>query len=256
MQLVLDIDLDFFLDRIFHCADEPPGRLSPREFRVEPEADALGYLRERCLVTEAEPTPGRACRHHREVFDHWERMIRSGELTVPFEVVHVDAHADMGLGNLSALFIAEELLARPPQRRRAPRGREPWALNNCNFLAYALALRWIGRLTYVTHPRCRDDVQWLHMKDCSSGSGFVQMKQLEPGAAARLKDFNEVRQLPFRAEPEIPMRLVPRGEFHCARRPDFLFVTQSPTYTPPTIDALFKATKAFIGASSGWRGGG
>ncbi len=245
MQRILDIDLDFFLDRIFHCQDEPKRRLSSKEYRVEPIDEALAYLREHCGLAEAQPIPGEVCKHHKEVFFHWERMIRDGVLKTPFEVIHVDAHADMGLGNLSSLYIAEEFLAQPVKRRRVPRSKEPWALNNCNFILYALAMRWIGRLTYVTHPRCQDDVQWMHMKDFSSKSGFVQLKQFEPGLAERVKDPLDVKKFPFEAEPEVPMAVVPREEFRIDGRPDFVFISQSPTYTPREVDELFARAKKF-----------
>lgn len=246
MQRVLDIDLDFFLDRILYADDEPRGRPDPNSFKPDPIEIALDFLRTRCLLSTETPTPGQVCRHHREVWFHWRRMLQRGELKAPFEVIHVDAHADMGLGNNSCLYIAEELLADPPGRRRVPTGRQSWELGDCNFIAYALATRWIGRLTYVTHPQWQDDIQWLHMKDFDTRSGFVQMKRFEPGFAERLEDFMDVKKLPFEAEPDIPMNVVARSEFQLDSPPDFLFISQSPNYTPPSADRLFEAMKRFV----------
>ncbi len=246
MQRILDIDLDFFLDRIFYCQDEPKRRLDSKEYQVEPFEQALSYLRDHCGLSEDNLIPGRTCKHHKEVFFHWERMIRAGTLKPPFEVIHVDAHADMGLGNLASLYVAEELLAQPLNRRRVPRGNEPWALNNCNFILYALAMRWIGKLTYVTHPACQDDVQWMHMKDFSTKSGFVQLKCFEPGLSDRVKDPMDVKKFPFEAEPEIPMEVVPRSQFQIGVSADILFISQSPTYTPLEADALFVRMEIFL----------
>ena len=249
MQRVLDIDLDFFLDRIFNCDDEPHGRLDSRTFKVDTVETALNYLREHCLVSTDAPRPGRVCERHAEVYFHWNRMIRSGELKIPFEVIHVDAHADMGLGNTSCLYIAEDLLAEPPSRRRAPTGRDSWCVGDNNFIAYALACRWIGRLTYVTHPDCKGDLQWMHMKDFDTRSGYVQMKRFKPGFTERLEHFLDLKKLPFEAEPDIPIQTVSRMEHRSESPPDFVFIARSPNYTPKTADALFEQLKRLVSAA-------
>lgn len=246
MQLVLDIDLDFFLDRILYAKEEPGSRPDAEEYLVDDVSEAMAFLRERCGLSESKPVPGFVCTRHKDVWFHWRRMLRSGVLEEPFEVVHVDAHADMGLGNNSCLYIAEELLAEPVGRRRPPIKGGEWAVGDCNFIAYALACRWIGKLTYVTHPKWEDDVQWMHMKDFSTTSGFVQMKRFEPGFTERLDHFLDVKNLPFEAEPEIPMNVVSRAGFSIERQPDFVFISQSPNYTPATADALFEAMKQFV----------
>ncbi len=246
VQRILDIDLDFFLDRIFYGHDEPQGRLSSRDYIPDTKETILRYLIERCGLQESEPLPGALCEHHVEVFDHWEAMLQEGVLSAPFEVVHLDAHADMGLGNLSCLYIAEEMLAQPLEEREVPGGNDPWSLNNCNFLIYALALRWIGKLTYVHHPEWKDDIQWMHMKDFSTTSGIIQLKQFEPGFTDGLEDFMKIKDLPFRAEPEIPMEVVERKDYRANAKPDFVFITQSPNYTPPTMDPIFEKMGCLI----------
>ena len=246
MQRVLDIDLDFFLNRIFNSDAEPRGRLDARDYQVDPTPTALTYLHDHCGVPRNATRPGLACERHVDVWFHWRRLIRAGILRTPFEVIHVDAHADMGLGNNSCLYIAEELLAEPPGRRRPPIGRDTWCVRDNNFIAYALACRWIGKLTYVTHPDCQDDVQWLHMKNFDTRSGFVQMKRFEPGFAERLDHFLDVKKLPFEPEPEIPLQVVPRHEYRAADAPDFIFLARSPNYTPATADPLFDALKGLI----------
>jgi hypothetical protein len=246
VQRVLDIDLDFFLNRIFNSDAEPRGRLDARDYRVDPTAVALAYLHENCGVPTGVATPGLACERHVDVWFQWRRMIHAGVLKTPFEVIHVDAHADMGLGNNSCLYIAEELLVEPVERRRPPIGKDTWCVRDNNFIAYALACRWIGRLTYVTHPDCQDDVQWMHMKDFDTRSGFVQMKRYPPGFADRLEHFLDIKKLPFEAEPDIPMTVVERAEYRTDSAPDFVFLARSPNYTPPTADGLFEELKKLI----------
>ncbi len=246
MQLVLDIDLDFFLDRIFYAPDEPQGRLSGEEYQVDDEQKVVSYLEKQCGLSESSPVPGAMCEHHVEVYDWWEAMVDEGILEPPFEVVHVDAHADLGLGNLSCLYIAEEMLSQPVEERDVPGGTDPWSLNNCNFMIYAAAMRWLGKMTYVRHPKCVDDLQWMHMKDFSNDSGALQLKQFDPGFTEGLEDFNEVKKLPFRAEPEIPLAVQERYAFELKQRPDFLFITKSPNYTPVEMDPIFEKVRPLV----------
>jgi hypothetical protein len=246
VQRVLDIDLDFFLDQILYCQNEPRGRAKEQDFKVDPIDVALNFLRDQCGLSAAEPLPGFVCHKHKEVFVHWRRMLHEGSLRAPFEVIHVDAHSDMGLGNNSCLYIAEDLLAQPVDKRRVPTTQESWALGDCNFIAYALACRWIGKLTYVHHPDFIDDIQWLHMKDFSTKSGAVQMKRFKPGFTDGLENFLDVKDLPFEAEPDIPLQVTPRPDFQIEGKPDFVFIAQSPNYTPPSADLLFGRMKEFV----------
>lgn len=246
MQRILDIDLDFFLDRILYCKDEPKGRPSSLCYTVDSTRKALHFARTQCLLAEKLPLPGAACIHHKEVFFQWQSLIRQNIIKTPFELIHVDAHADMGFGNTSCAYIAEELLAKPIQKRKAPLSGGSWAVNNCNFIAYALALGWIGKLTYVTHPEYIDDVQWVHMKDFSSHSGFVEMKRFPKNTMFRLKNSQQIKKIPFTPDPLIPMTITERSSFQLDQAADFLFVSQSPNYSPVTADSLYKKLCKFI----------
>ncbi len=239
MQTVLDIDLDFFLDRILYNSDEPKGRPDNRHYKVDTIESAFAFLHEQCGLPPKATFPGHCCIHHKEVFFKWKMMICDGILKVPFKVIHIDAHADMGFGNASCTYIAEHFLAKPPEQRKLPLSGGPWAVNNCNFLAYALASRWISHLTYVTHPQYEDDIQWVHMKDFSSTSGFVQMKLFKIGFTHRLSNPLDVKKLPFKAEPDIPLDVISRSQFRTNTLPDFVFISQSPNYSPPAADKLY-----------------
>lgn len=124
MQRVLDLDLDFFVQRVvFYPQGE--ARANPREHSVALGVDtlleivsdaeiesvngyvddldgvelAIRYLRQRlCLEG---PIAGAAVRHHDEVFSLWRRLITEGTLVPPFHVTHVDAHGDSGKGTRS-----------------------------------------------------------------------------------------------------------------------------------------------------------
>ena len=62
-----------------------------------------------------------------------------GLLTPPFHVTHVDAHADLGLGDAGYVYLLTELLLEDPRDRWWPRTGTT-GLNDANHLAFAIAL--------------------------------------------------------------------------------------------------------------------
>ena len=60
---------------------------------------------------------GRIVSGHNEALHFWQELINSGKLDIPFEVIHVDSHADLGLGYDSWDFIMKNLLSYPVQDR-------------------------------------------------------------------------------------------------------------------------------------------
>ncbi len=86
-------------------------------------------------------------------------------MTTPFDVVHVDAHADLGLGfgDLGWFHLAADLLHRTREERAV---ENPPGLTEGNYLLYAVACGWIESLTYVAHPRRgRLDLAPVHFAD-------------------------------------------------------------------------------------------
>ena len=47
---------------------------------------------------------------HNEALFFWQELITKEILETPFEVVHIDSHADLGLGYLSWTYILDDLL--------------------------------------------------------------------------------------------------------------------------------------------------
>lgn len=97
---VLDLDLDFFLRDKAHFMNGSEGRLDPDEYPAWPLDLAMTFLTERCGLDEARP--GSWSSSTTSSFYVWGSAIEAGQLVAPFEVVHVDAHADLGLGDASS----------------------------------------------------------------------------------------------------------------------------------------------------------
>jgi hypothetical protein len=94
---ILDLDLDFFVHGAEHFRSSRDTRLDAEDYPPWSMAEALRFLEESCGLKSK--LPGIVVEHHAELFARWREGIEAGWLTQPFEVVHVDGHADLGLGD-------------------------------------------------------------------------------------------------------------------------------------------------------------
>ena len=62
-------------------------------------------LEDHCGLDRARPVPGRLVTDHFEAFLFWQELVRCGALDIPFDVVHVDAHADLGSGDAGYVYL-------------------------------------------------------------------------------------------------------------------------------------------------------
>jgi len=231
MQRVLDLDLDFFVGEVVYWPDQSV-RPDPEWHPVWKDDVALSFLRERCRRL-----PGFVTENHGDLFFEWRSAIERNILSPPFHVTHVDAHADLGLGDAGYLFLLNELILRPPDQRTDP-PRDPLGLTDGNHLAYAVACRWIDELEYVFCPGGGSDELHLVMQGHDREASFVQLSPMTADELRRLYqdrtpvDLNE-------PEPAVPYRSI-RAEDYMATEPfDFVCLTRSPPYTPTTADPLF-----------------
>ena len=171
---VLDIDLDFFLDGVAYHRS-PGGERLGEDYRPWDEGAVRTFLEQRCGLRRSQPVPGRLVTHHHEAFLYWRELVEEGRLAVPFEVVHVDSHADLGTGDAGYVYLMTDILQRPVAERTRPEiGRSH--LNDGNYLAFAAACRWIRRIVYVANPASRDDLMYLHFKNFDQYCGVLQLK--------------------------------------------------------------------------------
>lgn len=133
------------------------------------------------------------------------------------------------------------------------------ALSFGNWLAYALACRWIDALTIVRHPKAGDDLHPGYFKE------YVQpewqspparrtlnlrlqpltSEELDSGAWRRTGPWGRVLERPIEA-PLIPTLIVAREALQLERAPDFLLLCRSPGYSPRSADRIFEALKAYL----------
>lgn len=203
MDYVLDLDLDFFVRPIAYWPE--PGRRSDAEYRHATSDEVRVFLEQKCHLNRGSKIPGQEVIEHEDAFWTWQRWLDEKRLSEPFCVIHVDAHADLGLGDGCWEYLLTELLAFPVEQRRSPRVGHG-GLNSGNFLAFAIANRWISDLRYVFPNRApsaaaKDNINLVVMM------GGKAVDEL-PVIKAR----NEALARRSAAEAQLPCRITERGD--------------------------------------------
>lgn len=235
---MLDIDLDFFVDDPVHWRSSRDERVSDDDHPTWTVDDALNFLEDRCGLVHS--LPGWVVEHHAEAFPLWRRAVRSGRLPIPFHLTHVDAHADLGLGDAGYVQLITDLLHRPVDQRDEPHGGE-YGIDDGNWLAFAVGCRWISDMTYVYCPGGGDDLLKYHLAD--DGSDALQLK----AATKEQMDRSLYGMKPLEAvayDPTVPLVRTPGADFTAGGDAyDFITLCRSPGFTPPAADAVFDAIR-------------
>lgn len=116
------------------------------------------------------------------------------------------------------------------------------ALADSNWLAFAVACRWMSSLTYVPNGAGRPrDLMWLVMEGFDSDASNIQLAAMTEG---NLND--ALYHRPFtvkRLEPKVRFGYVPWAQFEATEAFDVICLARSPEYTPPESDTLLDAIR-------------
>lgn len=237
---VLDIDLDYFLNDIALHRTDSGNRLSS-EYVPWGESEVRSFLELKCGLSLHRKLKGKIIRHHDESFNIWRDMHLNDEINNGLEVTHIDAHADLGLGDSGWVEIMTDLLHKDVDDRVYPK-----KISCGNYLAYAIACRWIKKLTYVTHPEWSDycDIPWLLMKGFEDSSGAIQLKKYEKGTVPDVMNIKKIQ--PLSLEPEVPFNIVSNTDYKTSEQYEYLIIAQSPGYTPKSSDSLLELFKEYM----------
>jgi hypothetical protein len=248
MDIVLDLDLDFFVSPTERDAMPDGPRLPEELYRVQTNNQVRLFLEKQCGLGSKQKLLGRRLTNHSEAFWTWKHWIESGMLRTPFDVVHVDAHADLGgVGDPKTIkFVVAEMLALEPNKRSNP-PRGFGGIHDGNYLVVAVANRWINRLIYVyppdselgtgENPEDPGDLLCWWFKDFDCATPILQLPHY------RVDDLFECF---LRTPPLTPLRLEPSVRFDWVRAANFktesdfshMVVAQSPAFTPESADRL------------------
>lgn len=240
------MDLDFFVHGVVHWPDLDAGRASPAEHVPWELDDVFGFLTTRCGLSSK--LPGRAVETHDEVFGLWRDSVQAGQLETPFHVTHVDAHGDLGFGDASYVYLLTELLFEEPENRSFPKTGGT-GLGESNYLAFAIACRWVSDLAYVFNEGGGSDVFPYYREGFDRDATGVQLVALTPAEWEFLKQiYPEQRQAELqrfresvadRLEPLVPVKELPWKKFRAEAPFDAVFLARSPAYTPLAADLIY-----------------
>lgn len=229
---VLDLDMDFFLTDACPLAakGERPDEGSARPYADE---EVIRFLEEQCGLSRSRPVPGAIFDTHDKALDFWQARMKEGRLSAPFEAVHVDTHSDLAFGPPGPDFVLKAVLTRKPDARpNLERYRQGVKLDEANYLLFALAFRWISRLTYVRNPRSRQD---------------VPARLLDAQGNIRLtSDIARLMEAANGPEPAVPFIRVDDYRSFSDSGFDFVTLAQSPRYAPASADRIMELVRPYI----------
>jgi hypothetical protein len=204
----LDIDLDFFLNRNAYYSGDNALRLGD-DYKPWCHARVRRFLEARCGLTLGRPVPGRVIESHDLVVGFWRDLIVSGNLKVPFDVVHIDAHPDLSVrGGLH--LVSNRLYVEPAENSET---FEEDYIHSGNYLTFAIARGWIASLIWI--PLDRSLANPRHRRG--------DLRLLE----TRVKG---TRGISF--------KIVSWHNYKTCRPFDYITLSRSPPFTPNNSDAL------------------
>ena len=261
---ILDIDLDYFMTEIAHSPESSKERLTDSWFinSVWDKKAVINFIENNLGLSKSNRIKGRIIKGHNESLAFWNELINSNNLTVPFEVIHVDSHADLGLGYGSWKYVLDELLLYPVDERKYHTKYymfDKWNdVGIGDYLLFAIAFRWISKITYCANPHGDKNDYLLNTLNnyCEQpiyDDPVVNEIQLTYSNELKRPEFADSKYAisnyfkKANKEPSIPFEIIPRveqvnynGDF------DYLVLAQSPNYTPENADFILDVFRNYI----------
>lgn len=265
---ILDIDLDYFMTSIASFVDENSEERLDEDYYGESvweEEQVRKFLENNLKLSKENKRNGRIVKGHNESLFFWKELISKNMLTIPFEVIHVDSHADLGLGYPCALkYISNQLLSYPvqdrPKHNRYITRKGTIAQEGIgDYLLWAVAYQWISKIIYCGNPNeIPNDYDLYTLKNFSEKDIFhlpvkntiqllynkneLPLPNLSEGTR-QIKEY--ISQCD--KEPEVPFIIIPTiNDVSFDGNYDFVVIAQSPNYTPASADYILDLLKEYI----------
>lgn len=268
---ILDVDMDYFMDSVAEdIPDDVEDRLPEDEYGefVWSEGRVRYFLENHLGLSKISRIKGRVVKGHNEALLFWKELISNGMLTCPFEVIHVDSHADLGQGYHSDDYILNQLLGYPVEERPMhnryirPNGKQSEE-GIGDYLLWAVAYRWIKKITYcgnasVLQYRKPSDYYWYTLKDFQENLIWNRPVENIIQLAYNVKhldmpyydDSPEEKALYLDScirEPQVPLLVIPTVEdVNFSGAFDYIVFAQSPNYTPASADFMLDIFREYI----------
>ena len=261
---VLDLDMDYFMEMIASTSFDVTDRLDEDEYGESVwHADRVrAFLEKNLGLSKERKIPGRVVSGHDESLYFWEELVSKEMLVDPFEVVHVDSHADLGMGCHSSGFLQSSFLSLPVETRRKIRDYEfldeTETINIGDYLLWAIAYQLISKITYCSNPNGdKNDYVWDTLKDFEEQyigkepvKNYIQLKYNQDMEIPQYNDSEEYKRSYLdgaKLDPEVELEIIPtvelvnyNGDF------DYAVLAQSPNYTPASADFIMDIFREYI----------
>lgn len=251
---ILDIDMDYFLKEIpIMISGNSTVRISDDDYLVWSKDEVIDFFENRLGLSKEIKIKEKIVTHHNEALYHWRKLVQEYRLSVPFEVVHIDSHADLGLGYPSWVFILDSLLSVPVEERIKIENygdifEKYYEPSIGDYLLFALAFRWISKLVYVCNPTdMGNDYVWMILKYGIESNDKIQLAYNKEMKAVEIASNTEKYYATAYREPEVNFEIVRRvedvsynGDF------DYIIFYVSPNYTLAAADFIIDIMREYI----------
>lgn len=263
---VLDLDMDYFMNRVAHTGFSVTARLDEEEYgdTVWSEEKVRQFIENNLGLSKEYKIEGRIVEGHNESLLFWEELMHKNKLSAPFSVVHVDSHADLGCGVSGVTtFLQDGILRLNPEMRRKVRcfdnDGKTQGITIGDYLLWGIAYQYFSDITYCTNPFGeKNDYCWDTLKDYSENyiwdkpeSNIIQLTFNSKMNLPSVFDTDIYKKKYLDScdikDPEVPLLIIPtiedvsyKGNF------DYAVLAQSPNYTPASADFIMDIFREYI----------
>jgi hypothetical protein len=234
---ILDIDMDYFLtEKTSYHKD----RKQINNKIVWTKSEIIEFLEKKLGLSKNNKIKGRIVTYHNEALNFWEELVDDKKLKVPFEVIHVDSHADLGLGIPGWSNLFDKVLILPVDERQKYVKNSEFKYHEGNYLLFALLYRWISSLTYIPNKReIGNDYLWGIMKNGNEESGYIEIpyNSQRPQSDIYIDTKRFLENCTY--EPQVEFKVINKfSNIDITNNYDFLSFAISPNYTPESSDFI------------------
>ncbi|MGZ3858133.1 MAG: hypothetical protein ACXVMS_01290 [Flavisolibacter sp.] len=119
-------------------------------------------------------------------------------------------------------------------------------------MAFAAACRWLRELKYISKSEWHDDALWFHFQDFNEKGTNLQLKQFTEAQMNDIKNRGGMMRdyaktiTPTGLDPLIPHENVDYRNFKSDGKYDYMFLKQSPGFTPKASDTLIPVIQSYM----------
>ncbi len=246
---VLDIDLDFFLDKVTYPISNK-SRYPDEMCEVWSEKKVVEYFEKILGLSKERKVKGRIIERHNESLDFWEEQIASKKLTIPFQIIHIDSHSDLDYidrtieGELDSSGYMQ-LLSLPCVKNRyqliykstTNELHEKW-INEGNYLIFSIAFEWVKKIVY-----CTNTTESYMNNDYPKQFVFKDIFEKNNKYSKILYLANSNNKEKYLVDYDIITKIQNDENFGDY---DFITFAKSPQYTPKKSDFIISIIKEYI----------